>query len=102
MPPAYITINAQGDVIMRKFMFLCIFATLLVLPPMASADRFSECDRDNTGYLHYKEAKRCFDMDKRTFKEIDRSGNGKISRKEMRDYQDAQKKRHRKGWRDWF
>jgi len=69
---------------------------------MASADRFRDCDRDNSGYLSYKEAKRCFDMDRKTFNEIDRSGNGKISRREMQAYQDAQKKKHRKGWRDWF
>ena len=95
-------INAKGDVIMKNFMFLCIFASLLLSPAMAFADRFSDCDRHNTGYLTYKEAKRCFDMDKRTFNEIDRNGNGKISRREMREYQDAQKKKHRKGWRDWF
>jgi len=87
---------------MKKFMFLCIFASLLLLPALAFADRFSDCDRDHSGYLNYKEAKRCFDMDKRTFNEIDRSGNGKISRREMKDYQDAQKKKHRKGWHDWF
>ena len=87
---------------MRKFMFLCIFASLLLLPAMAFADRFSDCDRDNSGYLNYKEAKRCFDMDKRTFNEIDRNKNGKISRREMKEYQDLQKKKHRKGWRDWF
>ena len=87
---------------MRKILFLCIVASLLLLPSMSFADRFRECDRDNTGFLSYKEAKRCFDMDKKTFREIDRSGNGKISRKEMHDYQESQKRKHRKGWRDWF
>jgi len=87
---------------MRKLIYLVVFASLFLLPAMASADKFRDCDRDDSGYLTYKEAKRCFDMDKKTFNEIDRSGNGKISRKEMKEYQDAQKKKHRKGWRDWF
>ena len=86
---------------MRKFMFLCIVASLLLLPAMAFADKFRDCDRDNSGYLTYKEAHRCFDMDKKTFHEIDKNGNGKISRREMHEYQEAQKK-HRKGWRGWF
>ena len=87
---------------MKKFMFLCIFASLLLLPAMALADRFSDCDRNNSGYLEYKEAKRCFDMDRKTFDEIDRHRNGKISRREMKEYQEAQKKHKRKGWHDWF
>jgi len=87
---------------MRKCISFCIFASLLLLPAMALADRFSDCDRDNSGFLTYKEAKRCFDMDKRTFNEIDRSGNGKISKREMKEYQDSQKKNKRKAWHDWF
>ena len=86
---------------MKKIMFLFIVASLFLLPAIASADRFDDCDRDRNGYLTYKEAHRCFDIDKKTYNKMDRSGNGKVTKREFREYQDAQRKKN-KGWRDWF
>jgi hypothetical protein len=86
---------------MKKLMFLFLVASLFLLPAIANADRFDDCDRHHKGYLTYKEANRCFGIDKKTYKKMDKSGNGKVSKREFRAYQDAQRKKH-KGWRDWF